>query len=85
MVATATNDTPFRVETNPNVILTSLNIHCYNNPCYYGNAYVLQGKIEANGVVWFDNPNGIRISDFLFQNVVAGSNTTIVIVGVKKV
>jgi hypothetical protein len=61
------------------IILTSVNIHCYTNDVYYGNAGLLSGIIRANAVIWFDAP--CRVSDLLFKNLTAGSNATIVITG----
>ena len=81
---TATSDVAFRVEQNPSVILTSINIHCYTNDAYYGNAHETQGIIKANAVVWFDAPGGVKISDLLFRNYTAGSNCVITITGIIK-
>jgi hypothetical protein len=61
-----------------------VNIHCYDNPCFYGNALNLDAVIEQNAIIWFDNNAGIRISDFLFKNYFAGKNTKIVVVGMVK-
>lgn len=79
---TATANTPFQIELpgeNDNV-LTSVNIHCYTNDCYYGNAAIQAGIIRANAVVWFDGR--IRVSDLWFKNYTAGSNTVIVVTGI---
>jgi hypothetical protein len=80
--ATAAADTPFQVDTETKNFVTSLNIHCYTNDCYYGNAGFQLGIIRANAVVWFDGL--VRISDLWFKNLTAGSNTTIVIAGILK-
>jgi hypothetical protein len=76
---TAAADVPFRLSDDPNLILQSCNIHCYTNDAYYGNSAAVPGIIRANAVVWFDAP--IRPFDLMFQNLTAGSNTTIVIIG----
>ena len=81
---TATSDVAFRVEPNPEVILSSINIHCYTNDAYYGNSKETLAIIKSNSVVWFEAPQGIKVSDLLFKNYTAGNNTTIVIVGIKK-
>jgi len=83
---TATDDLLFSVEEpgaeGSEVILTSINIHCYNADAYYGNEILQNGIIRANAVVWFDG--AIRVSDLHFKNLNAGSNTTIVITGIVK-
>ena len=76
---TATADTPFSVEIDPKVILTSINIHCYSNDCYYGNAGLLSAVLRKDDIVYFENP--VRVSDLVFKNYTAGSNTQIVITG----
>ena len=76
---TATSDAVFQVETDLKVILTSCNIACYSNDCYYGNAGYLSGIIRKDDVVFFEHT--IRIADLLFKNYTAGSNTQIVITG----
>jgi hypothetical protein len=82
-VYTATADTPFHVEDDSSIILTSINIHCYSNDCYYGNAACLSGIIRANAIVWFDSP--CKPSELLFKNLTAGSNCQIVITGTMEV
>jgi hypothetical protein len=77
---TATADTAFRVEQNPNVILLSGNIHCYDNDAYYGNAFDTSATIAKDAVIWFDQP--FKPSDFMFKNKAAGSNCKIVITGI---
>lgn len=81
---TASADTPFQVEQSGSeegqTILSSVNIHCYTNPAYYGNSAFQQGVIQANAVVWFDG--SIRVSDLWFKNYTAGSNTVIVVTGI---
>lgn len=79
---TADGDTPFIVEEDSAVVLVSGNIHCYTNDAYYGNAGGLDAIIRANAVIWFDD---MRPCDLVFQNLVAGSNAKIVIVGTQKV
>jgi hypothetical protein len=76
---TATTDAPFRLSDDPNLVLQSCNIHCYTNDALYGNSLALPGIIRANAVMWFDAP--IRPYDLMFENLTAGSNTTIVITG----
>jgi hypothetical protein len=78
---TADSDLPFSLEDDFNVILKSINIHCYTNDAYYGSGSVTSSIIRANAVVWFDSP--VRVSDLVFRNMTAGSNTTIVITGVQ--
>jgi len=80
---TATDDTTWRFEDNPNIILTSGNIHCYTNDAYYGNQLSVPAIIRANAVVWFDAP--FRPFDLMFKNLAAGSNTNIVIAGTLQV
>jgi hypothetical protein len=79
---TATTDTPFRLDDDPNIFLTAINIHCYTNDAYYGNKMFQTGIIRANAVVWFDGV--IRISDLWFKNLTGGSNCTIVVTGILK-
>lgn len=76
---TFTSDEAQRVEVNPEIVLTSVNIHCYDNDAYYGNASGLDGIIRANSTIWFDSP--CRPFDFLFKNETAGNNAKIVIIG----
>jgi hypothetical protein len=78
---TATSASPFQVETQGDNYLTSVNIHCYTNDCYYGGApQLLNGIIRANAVVWFDGI--VRVSDLWFKNYTGASNCTIVIIGI---
>jgi len=77
---TATDDLPFAVEDDHDIILDGCNIHCYTNDSYYGNAFVSSAILRANAVMWFDSP--VRVSDIIFKNFTAGSNTTIVITGI---
>jgi hypothetical protein len=83
---TASSDVPFRVLTpggdDTEVILSSINLHCYTNDLYYGNGAYQSGIIRANACVWFDGT--VKLSDFWFKNVTAGSNGQIVIVGIVK-
>jgi hypothetical protein len=76
---TASNDEAFTVEDEVDIVLTSVNIHCYTNDAYYGNAGSVLGIIRADAVIWFDSP--CRVSDLVFKNLTAGSNCTIVITG----
>ncbi|MBE3142873.1 MAG: hypothetical protein IMZ61_02990 [Planctomycetes bacterium] len=80
--ATATADTPFQVEDETANFVTSVNIHCYTNDCYYGNLSFQLGIIRANAVVWFEGL--VRVSDLWFKNFTAGSNATVVIAGTLK-
>lgn len=80
---TATADTPFQIELaglEDDVVLSSVNIHCYTNDAYMGNAGYQQAVIRANAVIWFDGV--IRVSDLWFKNYTAGSNTAIVLCGI---
>jgi len=81
---TATADTAFQVEAEgseeSNTILSSINIHCYTNPAYYGALNLQSAIVQPNAVVWFDGK--IRVSDLWFKNYTAGSNTVIVITGI---
>lgn len=83
---TATADTPFQIEQAGSeegmTLLSSVNIHCYTNAAYYGNAAFQQGVIQPNAVVWFDGT--IRVSDLWFKNYTAGSNAVIVVTGIVK-
>jgi len=80
---TATDDLPFQVEPagspEGETILSDVNIHCYNNDAYYGNAAIQAGIIRANAVVWFTGT--VKVADLWFKNLTAGSNCTIVISG----
>lgn len=77
---TATDDLPFSLEDDRNIVLKSCNIHCLTGDAYYGNPFVQSAPIRANAVVWFDSP--VRVSDIMFKNYTAGTNTTIVITGI---
>jgi len=81
---TATADAAFQVEPDGSpegeTILSDVNIHCYTNDAYYGNAAVQAGIIRANAVVWFTGT--IKVSDLWFKNYTAGSNTVIVVTGI---
>jgi hypothetical protein len=79
---TATADGVFRIEDNLNIVLDSCNIHVYGNDALYGNSMAVPGIVTANSTIWFDSP--IRPFDLMFQNRVAGNNTTIVIIGAVK-
>ncbi len=76
---TFTDDTTQRIEDNPNIVLSSINVHCYLFPVYYGNSLDVPGIIQANAVIWFDSPT--RPFDLLFKNYTPGSNTQVVITG----
>jgi len=76
---TASADDVFRLEENHQIVLKSCNIHVYDNDAMYGNSMLVPGIIPANSTVWFDAP--IRPFDLMFQNRVAGNNTTVVIIG----
>ena len=76
---TATADTPFQIDNDEKVVLSSVNIYCYNNACYLGSRALQQGAIMPNAVVWFDKP--VKVADLWFKNYTAGSNTTVVIQG----
>jgi hypothetical protein len=84
--ATATNNNPFTVvapgSEEGEIILSAVNFHCYTNDLYYGTLAGQEGIIRANAVVWFDGT--IKVSDWWFKNVTAGSNGKIVIIGVVK-
>lgn len=77
---TATDDLPFAVEDDHDIILDCCNVHCYTFDCFYGNALVTSAILRANAVIWFDS--AVRLSDLIFKNYTAGSNTVIVITGV---
>ena len=77
---TATDDLPFPVEDDHDIILDGCNIHCLTNDAYYGNPLVQSAPIRANAVVWFDAP--VRVSDIVFKNLNAGSNCVIIITGI---
>ena len=77
---TFTTDTAIRIEQDPTIILSSCNIHCYTNDCYYGNTGSSDAIIRTNATVWFDGK--IRPYDFIFKNYTAGQNAKIVIVGI---
>jgi hypothetical protein len=76
---TATANTPFHIDDDTKIVLSSINIHCYTNDAYYGTSAFQSGIIRANAVVWFDKP--VRVSDIWFKNYTAGSNTVITITG----
>jgi hypothetical protein len=77
---TATDDLPFPVEDDHDIILDSCNIHCLTNDAYYGNPMVQAAPIRVNAVIWFDAP--VRLADIVFKNYTSGSNTTIIITGI---
>ena len=77
---TATDDLPFPIEDDHDIILDGCNIHCLTADAYYGNPFVQSAPIRANAVVWFDSP--VRLSDLVFKNYSAGTNTTIVVTGI---
>jgi len=77
---TATSDLPFQVDVDTRNMVSAVNIHCYNQDCYYGNVGMQEGIIRANAVVWFDGK--IKVSDLWFKNLTAGQNTTVVITGI---
>ena len=83
---TATADTAFQLEPygspEGETILSDVNIHCYTNDAYYGNAANQLGIIRANAVVWFTGT--IKVADLWFKNYTAGSNCVIVVTGVVK-
>jgi len=76
---TATADTPFQVDDSPRTVLSSVNIYCYTNAAYMGNAAAQNGAILPNAVVWFDKP--VKVSDLWFKNYTAGSNCVVVVQG----
>lgn len=77
---TFTTDDAIRIELDPTILLSDVNIHCYTNDCYYGSGSVMDGIIRANAVVWFTGV--IRPYDLIFKNYTAGSNAKIVLTGV---
>lgn len=76
---TATSDDPFRLEENMGIVLKSMNIHVYTADAFYGNSLATPGIIVADAVMWFEAP--MRPFDFMFKNVNAGQNCTVVITG----
>jgi len=76
---TFSDDEPHRIEDNADVILSSCNVHVYDNDVKYGNSAIVPGIVRTNAVIWFDAP--VRPFDMVFQNNVAGSNGRIVIIG----
>ena len=83
---TATADTPFQIEPEGTeegeTILSDVNIHCYTNDAYMGNASAQTAIIRANAVVWFTGT--CKVSDLFFKNHTAGSNCVIVVTGLVK-
>jgi len=77
---TATSDDPFQVDTEDRNVLSSVNIHAYDNDVDYGNMAGQHGTIPANQVAWFDGY--ICPADFWFKNHVPGANGTVSIVGI---
>jgi hypothetical protein len=77
---TATSDSPFQIDTDPNIVLKSANIHVFTNDAYYGTVAFQRGIISKDAVVWFDSD--FQLSKFWFKNKTAGANCTVVIVGV---
>jgi hypothetical protein len=76
---TFTDDAAHRIEENPEIVLSSINIHIYDNDAFYGNSLSVSGIIRANAVVWFDS--ACRPFDLVFKNYTAGSNITVVVTG----
>ena len=83
---TATSDVAFPIVSpgseEGDILLSSVNIHCYTNDMAYGNGAYQTGIIRANAVVWFDG--AIKVSDLWFKNNGAGANGQIVVVGIIK-
>lgn len=77
---TATDDNPFQIDYDTRNYVSSVNVHCYTQDCYYGNFGLQAGIVRANAVVWFDGR--IKVSDLWFKNLTPGSNTTVVITGI---
>jgi len=75
---TFTDDAVHRVEMDPRIVLTSMNIHVYDQDIYYGNASKTPGIIRANAVAWFDD---VRPFDLQFKNLTPGANATVVLIG----
>ena len=63
------------------VFFNELNIHVYTNAAKYGNIGVCQAIINAGDVASFKDGN---LREFVFQNSVAGNNTTIVCIATLK-
>lgn len=83
---TFTTDTAIRIESDPSILLSALNIHCYTNAVLYGSGVQMTtttaGAIQPNAVVWFDG--AIRPYDIIFKNYTNGSNATVVLNGIVK-
>lgn len=83
---TATADTAFPIVSpgseEGEILLTSVNIHCYTNDMFAGNGAYQSAIIRANAVIWFDGI--IKISDLWFKNVTGGANGQIVVMGLVK-
>ena len=73
---TMSDDAQHRI-TELNLPFFECNIHVYTNAAKYGAMGVCEAVVNAGDVVYFTKGN---LKDFLFQNNVAGNNTTIVAV-----
>jgi hypothetical protein len=78
IAVTATNDLPFQLTTDPTIFFDDVNIHVYDNNCYYGMGVQQSGVAIAGDVLPFRN---VRAMDVWFKNYTAGQNTRIAFVG----
>lgn len=80
LVKTATSDTKFTLATEP-MILHDVMVGCFTNDCKFGDSLKQEFEMNVGDVFTFTHP--VDIEDLFFINNTAGSNTKIVIVGVK--
>lgn len=77
---TATNDLKFRLA-EADVWIREGNLHIITNNALYGDTIAQLATAAAGDIVTFQDFN---LADLYFRNAVAGNNTTIHFVGVKK-
>ena len=70
---TLSDDNPHRL-TDDNIPFYEINLHCYNQDCYYGDGVTMGAIITANDIASFKNGN---MRDIFIQNKTAGQNTTV--------
>lgn len=80
LVKTATDDSKFTLATEP-MILHDVIVGCFSNDCKFGDSNNQEFEMNVGDVFTFTRPADIE--DIFFINKTAGSNTKIVIVGVK--
>ncbi len=77
---TATDDNKFTLATEP-MVLSDVMVLCSSNDCQFGDSLNQEFDMDVGDVFTFDNP--VDIEDIFFINKTAGSNTKIIITGVR--